>query len=307
MFRTWLFVIILLITADALAAGIDLAADTITRDPYGAIVAEGDVVIKRKDETLKADQLIYDSEHKKIKAQGHIVVESGEATIEAESASLHTVEKTGELHNARATLKSGERLSADTIVRKSQSVMQAEGVTFSSCPPGSETWRMRAASAELDQDEGVLTAKHARLELGGIPLLYTPYWYQVLRRKSGMLLPFVSTGKVRGTEYALPLYLAPADNWDATLTPHWMTARGLMGEAEFRYASRGGYTRLYAEGLKDKKTSTQRSRLKADIDEALPFYIPYYWHGRVCETRQLGPFIQRLAPTQEMRYNLCGL
>lgn len=274
MFRTWLFVpIACLLAAPAYAAGVDITADTITRDPYGAIVAEGDVVIKRQDETLKADQVTYDATNRRVTADGHVVIESKQGTIRAESASMHTVDKTGELHNAEATLKSGEILKAKSLVRRSESVMSAEEITFTSCPPEAQTWALKASSAVLDQEEGELTAKNTRLEIGGIPLFYTPYWSQVLKRKSGLLMPSVATGKVRGTEVSIPLYLAPADNWDVTLTPHLMTARGVMGEAELRFASQTGHTLLYAEGISDRQTNSQRSRLKADIEEKLPYDI----------------------------------
>lgn len=274
--RAWsLFLFIVSAPVLSTAAGVDIVADTITSDPYGVIIAEGDVVIKRKEETLKADRVDYDTDHKTVVARGNVIIESDTATLRAESAQMHTVDKTGTLHKTRIELNTGERITAEKAVRQSESVLTADDVTFTTCPPDSETWSIRAASAELNQEAGTITARHGRFEIGDIPVFYTPYWQQPLRRKSGVLLPFVATGKVRGTETALPLYLAPADNWDMTLTPHWMTARGMMGEAEFRYASPTGYTKLYAEGIRDKKTSTQRSRLKADIDETLPFDIRF--------------------------------
>lgn len=281
----------LMLSSSAFAAGVDIAADTISSDPGGVITAEGDVVIQRQDETLKADQVIYDAENRELKANGHVVIESENGTIEAESARMHTVDKTGEMEQAKVTLKGGERISAEHVRRVSGSVMTAEDVTFTSCPADAEAWSMRAASAELDQQEGTLSARHARLEIGSIPVFYTPFWNQVLRRKSGFLLPFVSVGRVRGTEIALPFYLAPADNWDVTLTPHWMTARGMMGEAEFRQVSTSGYVTLQAEGLNDKKSSTQRSRLQADIEERLPLDIRLSAHAdHLSDTRYLAEF-----------------
>jgi len=274
MLRKWLMLPCLCLMAlPVFAQGVDIAADTIVRDPYGAIVAEGDVIIRRKDETLKADQVTYDAANKKVEARGHVTIESEKATIRAESVRMHTAKKSGEMHKAEVTLKGGERLSAGLLKRQDNGVITAEDAAFTSCPPESEAWTMRASAVELDQEEGILTTKHARFEVVGVPVFYAPYWHQVLRRKSGFLNPHVANGKVRGTEVALPLYLAPADNWDVTLTPHWMTARGLMGETEFRFATQGGLINLQAKGIRDKKTSRQRSRLRADIEERLPFDI----------------------------------
>ncbi len=263
----------MLIASQASAKGIDVIADTITRNKNGAIVAEGSVIIKRQDEVLKADQVIYRAEQQQIQANGNIEIASEGSTIRAESARMHTVDKTGELIHAEATLKDGERLKAEQINRIDDHTMTAKDVTFTSCPPDAEAWAMKANSAELDQKEGTLTARDATFEITGIPVLYTPYWQQVLRRKSGFLIPQFSTSSIRGTEWALPYYLAPADNWDATITPHWMTARGFMGEVELRHVSTAGHETIQLEGLRDKVTSKQRGRMKADILNSLPYNI----------------------------------
>lgn len=216
---------------------VDVAADTVTRSADGAVIAEGSVIIQRESETLAADQVIYDVKKKEFKAKGNVVITSKGSTIKAGAGEMHTVNKTGKLHHAEATLKGGERLKATLLTRDENGIITAEDATFTSCPTDAETWLLKAGSAELDQESGVLTARNARFELAGIPVLYTPYWQQALRRKSGFLIPYVSISKARGTEVALPYYFAPAENWDATLTPHWMTARGFKGDVELRHAS----------------------------------------------------------------------
>jgi len=292
MFRTWLLIATLtLFAVETHAAGVDIAADTISRDADGAIVAEGNVVIQREGETLKADTVVYDVNKKEIRASGHVTITSENALLEADSARMQTTDKTGKLEQAKVTLSSGERITAGTLTRIDENTMTAEQITFTSCPEDSQTWLMRASSVEVDQEEGTLSAKHARLELGGVPVFYTPYWSQVLRRKSGFLLPYASAGKVRGTEIALPYYLAPAENWDATFTPHWMSARGVMGEIEFRHVSASGYTTLQAEGLHDRKTASNRSRLRASIEEKLPLDIRFSAHAdHLSDIRYLAEF-----------------
>ncbi len=257
------------------AKAVDVAADTITRDANGVVIADGSVIIKKEGETLTADQVIYDAKKREFKAKGNVTIASKDASIKAESGEMHTVNKTGELHNAEATMKGGERLKAANIKRDENGTITAEDATFTACPPDAETWQLRASNAELNQEEGVLTARNARFELAGIPVFYTPYWQQALRRKSGFLIPYVSTSKTRGTETALPVYLAPAENWDVTLTPRWMTTRGFKGEVELRHTSSVGHEKIQVEGLKDKVLSRQRSRLQADITHILPYDISF--------------------------------
>ncbi|MDT8375103.1 MAG: LPS assembly protein LptD [Mariprofundaceae bacterium] len=283
MLRTWLilprlytlgFVLSLGLLPEA-ATAVDVVADTVTQDAGGAITAEGSVIIERADETLAADRVIYDAKKKEFKASGNVNITSKGSTIRAESGEMHTVNKTGELHDAEATLKGGERLKSVLLKRDENGIITAEEATITSCPPDAEAWLLKAGHVELDQENGLLTAKNASFELAGIPVLYAPYWRQTLRRKSGFLTPFVSTGKTRGTEVALPYYFAPEQDWDATLTPHWMTARGFKGEAELRHISAAGHEKIQIEGLNDKVASRQRGRARGDIQRALPHNIAF--------------------------------
>ncbi|MDQ6950656.1 MAG: LPS assembly protein LptD, partial [Mariprofundales bacterium] len=112
---------------------------------------------------------------------------------------------------------------------------------------------------------GVITLHNARFVMGGVPLLYSPYWQYPLKRRSGMLLPEIGFGKRRGTEVAVPLYWAGGTNWDATLTPRWMTARGLQLALEARHAWAKGHEIIKIEGLHDKVLGTNRKAGSAKI------------------------------------------
>lgn len=267
--RLALLLLLLLLSAEATAKGTDVAADTITRNAEGAIVAEGDVVITREGETLKADKVIYDAANKEMRASGRVVIETRGSTIEADKARMQTEDRSGSLEQATATLNDGARLQATQFRRLSETLFEAEEVRFTACPPGDESWSIHAKSAELDQEEGYLTARHARFEVGGVPVLYTPVWQHSLRRRSGFLMPSFGSSQRRGTEWALPYFWAPATNWDATLTPRWMTRRGLMGELELRHVAPAGSEEIRVEGLNDKVLSQQRSRMQAQVHHAL--------------------------------------
>lgn len=254
----------------ARAADTDITADHLVRDKEGVVTATGKVEIKRADETLTADRVRYDSAHHHVKAQGHVVVESPQARIEAKSAEMDTVTKQGVLHHATVYFPDGKSITGERIDRLDELHYLAHKMVYTACPMDQKVWDIRASSSTLDQKEGVLTARNARFEFGGVPILYTPYWRQATRRKSGVLLPFFATGKRRGTEWALPLYLAPSPDWDATITPHLMTARGLMGELELRHVSTVGSETIQAEGIHDKKIGRTRSRIKGKTSWNLP-------------------------------------
>ena len=262
--------ILLLGLATAHAKAVDITADEITRDADGVSIASGNVVIKRETDTLMADKVIYRAKEHVLEAHGHVIIKSDKSTIHAEQASMSTEDKTGSMQKAIITLPSGERLTAERVKRIDEHTFEAEEIIFSSCPIDQESWRIAAKRALLNQNDATLTAEHSRFEIWQIPVLYTPWWQQPLKRKTGLIMPTVGSGKRRGTELGLPLYIAPAENWDATLTPHWMSARGFMGAAELRHISRLGREQLNAAVIRDTLTSSSRSRLQGDVDWQLP-------------------------------------
>jgi len=255
------------------AEDVDITADKIVRDAKGVATASGSVEIERRDEILKADTVRFDAAHHRLEAEGHIYIQSPKAVIKAKSAEMDTVSKQGTLHDATVSLPGGERLSAKLLERVDDFTYKATQPSFTTCPTDHEAWTICASNATLDQRNGTFTARNARFEIAGIPVLYTPYWQHATRRKSGFLLPKVGFGKRRGTELALPVYLAPAPDWDVTLTPHWMSARGFMSEAELRHISTMGSETVQFEGLYDQVLGRTRGRLQGQASWQLPYDI----------------------------------
>jgi lipopolysaccharide assembly outer membrane protein LptD (OstA) len=265
--------ILMLGLATVHAKAVDITADEITRNEDGVVIASGNVVIKRETDTLMADQVIYRPKEHVLEAHGHVIIKSEKSMIYADQAFMDTEDNTGSMQKAVITLPGGERMTAERVKRIDEHTYEAEEVIFSSCPIDQESWRIAAKRALLNQNDGTLTAKHSRFELWQMPVLYTPWWQQSLKRKTGLLMPIVGSGKRRGTELGLPVYIAPVGNWDATLTPHWMSARGIMGEAEFRHISSLGSEQLNVAAIRDAVTNSSRSHLQGDIDWQLPANI----------------------------------
>ncbi len=179
----------------AVAEPVDITADEISRTADGVVIARGHVVIKRQWDTLMADEVKYRANQHVLEAKGHVIIKSDKATIETDQAIMQTQSKTGHMGHAVITLAGGERITAAHVKRVDDQTYEAEEVLFSSCPIDEESWRVAASRAVIDQAEGSFTAKHARLELWQIPVIYTPWWQQSLKRKSGFLMPNVATGK----------------------------------------------------------------------------------------------------------------
>ncbi|WP_239001154.1 LPS assembly protein LptD [Pantoea stewartii] len=117
-----------------------------------------------------------------------------------------------------------------------------ENGTFTSCLPGSNSWSVAGSEIIQDRQEEVAEIWNARFKLGSVPVFYSPYLQLPLgdRRRSGFLIPNAKYGSNNGFEFILPYYWNIAPQADATITPHYMSKRGLQLQNEFRYLTEAG-------------------------------------------------------------------
>lgn len=111
------------------------------------------------------------------------------------------------------------------------------GASYTTCEPNSNFWQLKAGEVAIDQKAGVGTAKHARLLIKDVPVLYSPYLtFPVGRqRQSGFLAPSYAISNNSGTTMNVPYYFNLAPNYDDTLTTSFLQKRGLLLNNEFRY------------------------------------------------------------------------
>lgn len=109
--------------------------------------------------------------------------------------------------------------------------------SYSTCPPLTNVWKVKASSIDLDKNTGRGVAWNARLYLKEVPVFYTPYFNFPIdaRRKTGFLMPTFGNSGISGTYVSTPFYWNMAPNYDDTLTPLFLSKRGLQLDNSFRY------------------------------------------------------------------------
>lgn len=110
--------------------------------------------------------------------------------------------------------------------------------TYTTCPPLTSAWQVKANYIELNKNTGRGFAKHAELLVKGIPVFYTPYLNFPIdsRRETGFLPPVIRPNTTEsGTIISTPLYINLAPNYDDFLTPSVLFKRGLQISNLFRY------------------------------------------------------------------------
>ena len=247
----------------------NLTADHISQDAQQNVIAEGSVQVEKSEEILTTDHLYYDIEAHQLQADGNVGIRNPQYRITATSAQLQTESKTGTLQHANIQLVTGEHIQASRLTRVSDHIYTGDSTRISTCPSGDEAWHISADQLYLNQQEGVISAKHAVFYAADVPLFYTPYWQQPLKRRSGLLIPDFSNSTTRGTEFSLPYYWAPSPDWDTTLTPRWMSLRGLLGDIELRHQAIHGAQTVQWSGITDKHTKKYRQHIQSTTQQQL--------------------------------------
>ncbi len=215
----------------------------------------GEVLGQRGAQSLFADQITYDAAHETAQARGAVRYRSGERLLFGSQADMALDNETGEIGGASFWLLDKHlRGRAETLFIEGPERLRLQSTLFTTCDEDHEFWRLKAARLELDQAENEGIAYHARLELLGVPVFYSPYLsFPLAGRKTGFLLPTIGDSTRSGSEFSLPWYFNIAPDKDATLTPRYMSKRGVLWEGEFRYLnarSRGDITLAYLPGDK---------------------------------------------------------
>ena len=232
--------------------------------------AEGDVIIERNDQTLNADWVDYDQQADVVRAgDSFTLTRGGGQTVRGKELHYDLSHESGRAADAQFAVEHESRrlqgVSAEMEMQdKNHYAMR--GVKFNTCNPGDRSWYIQAAELKADRESGIGTARHARLVFGGVPVLYTPWADFPLNgnRKSGLLVPTIKIGS-DGTELELPYYFNLAPNYDATLAPGIITARGATLGGEFRYLQDKYSGSLKAKYLPHDRRSPHRHRYEAEF------------------------------------------
>ena len=240
--------------ADVETAPTDLTAGGITyRRGRDVVEAVGGVTVVRGPERVEADTLSYDRRRETITSTGTTYLQYPQLRITGAGAKLNLGAEQGRVDAPRFRLSGplNARGLADTAYVVSRTRTAYRNILYTTCPPGSNAWVLRADKLKLDQYAGLGSARDATLRIGGIPLLYTPYLQFPIddRRRSGFLVPSFGSSDNDGFELRVPYYWNIAPNMDATITPRLMTKRGLLLGTEFRYMTRSDGGTMRAEIL----------------------------------------------------------
>jgi len=203
--------------------------------------AFGDAEIHSNGQIIKGDRIDFNPINHELHATGNVSVEQGSTLAEGSELRLKTEDREGEMNEPVFHLGTSggnkSRGSAKTLFFEGPTRERLKSARYTTCEDGRDDWYLRAGELEIDHHTESATATNASVEFKGIPILYTP-WIDFPfnnQRKSGLLSPTWGTTTRSGFELSLPYYWNISPNKDATITPRYLSKRGLQTQAEFRY------------------------------------------------------------------------
>jgi len=234
---------------------VNITSDAGEMKPTGDARLQGHVKVRQGQRTLTADEISYTAATRDFDAQGAVELTDPQLHVRGEHAAVNGDgggQFTGTTFDIPARSARG---SADRIVMRPEGELLLEGVQYTSCPPGSQDWLLRAHSLDIDRDARTGTGRDVRLDFKGVPIFYTPYISFPVgnERKSGFLFPNLGISSRSGTLIAVPWYWNIAPNYDATFTPTLMTSRGTALDGEFRYLTTSSHGQLHVNYLPDDR------------------------------------------------------
>jgi LPS-assembly protein len=225
---------------------IHIDSDDALLDADGNAVLNGRVKVRQDARTVTSDSVNYDDETGRVTVKGGVDFEDPKLRVRSD-AGHYDINGAANFDQANFQLmdRNGRGFAKDIDVLP-DGKLRLERVRYTSCPVGNEDWMLQASAINLDTklQEGV--ARNVTMRFKDVPIFYTPYISFPLgdERKSGLLFPSFGHSGNNGFELEVPYYFNLAPNYDLTLTPGLLSARGVQIAGQFRYLSASSHGQL---------------------------------------------------------------
>jgi LPS-assembly protein len=198
----------------------------------------GDVTLVDKSQIITANQLTFDRLLMQFNAQGNIHYQNQSIDIIADELNASKKDESSTMLNTSYQLydNPGHGSAGELLINTKDGLSLLDS-TYTTCVGDKPDWEIKASEIEISADGNTGQAYHAQVRLFDIPILYLPYFsFPVSKqRKSGFLYPKIASSSNSGLEIETPYYWNIAPNFDATITPRYMSKRGTQLKTEIRY------------------------------------------------------------------------
>ena len=249
----------------------DIQGDETLGVDGGIYNVTGNVTLRRGDQFLGTDSIEFSQDTGTYTATGNVRYQDSGMRVVAERLEGDQNTDSHRIDNVRYQLTERRGNGGAERIEMQESKGRMFGSTYSTCPPSQRWWELRAQRIDVDTAEGQGVARNATLRIGKVPVLYVPWmpFPTDERRRTGLLYPSIGLSSRNGFDWRQPVYFNLAPNYDLTLTPRWMSKRGLQLGTEFRYLTDRGRGTFELQALPSDDL-TWRERPEEIADSRIP-------------------------------------
>ena len=215
-----------------------ISADHVDGVQGEVLEATGKARLRKQGQAISADRLLYRPQAQQIVADGNVQIEQDGNVIWSRHLELNLDTNIGDMEHSQFWFGANQaRGEASSLHLQGRQKYVMQDVNYTICPVGDDGWLLKVRELEIDRESQIGTARGARVEFMGVPILYTPWMDFALndQRKSGFLGPVFGSTVKGGSEVTLPYFWNIAPNRDVTLSPRVMLKRGILLNNEARY------------------------------------------------------------------------
>lgn len=231
----------------------------------GVVTLEGNTRIEYQNRVLNAENASYNRESGEVLIDGEVSFESNGVKLSSQNANFNLLESTFATGESEYQINLGDKRAtgrASSLESTPDGQFRLTNATYSTCPPGDLSWFIEADDIVLDNETGVGTANKIRLNFKGVPILVVPTFSFPIsqKRKTGFLAPSLARSESTGVELHTPWYWNIRPNLDATITPRFMSRRGVQLQSQWRYLNEQGIWQFDSEILRDEEEPSGERR-----------------------------------------------
>jgi LPS-assembly protein len=223
------------------------------------VSAVGNVQMHFNGTSIEADKVIYDQKTKRLHAEGNIRLTDADGKITyANIMDLSDDYRDGFVDSLRVDSPEQTRMAASRADRSSGNYTVFENGVYTACAPCKDDpkkpplWQVKGARIIHDQTDKMMYFENAQLEFFGVPMAYLPYFSTpdpTVKRKTGFLMPSITSATGFGFGVETPFYWAIAPDYDATFSPRITSRQGVLFQGEFRQRLINGSYQIRAYGI----------------------------------------------------------
>ena len=210
----------------------------------------GNVVLRRGDQSVRADKITWDRKTGVILAEGNIrLVDADGNQIFSDKIELTDELKAGAMDNMLLALREGGRLASNKGERMEDGKVLLHNAAYTACAvedsqgcPRNPSWRITARRVIFDPDKKSIRFEGARAEIFGLKLFPMPGLVLATdgRPINGLLIPDVQLSASNGVQFSDTWYQRLSDNRDLAVTGYVFTEALPMVSVQYRQLTSQG-------------------------------------------------------------------